>query len=123
MAKKQEPDRVTPKPARVERDPLTARPIAHRSNETLPPRSPAPVHKDHPIKVRALYTGYYDHVRRREDDVFVIANEQAFSEKWMVRVDARTPERVTSAPQALKREHDNILGGNVAGQDDDPLND
>jgi hypothetical protein len=40
-------------------------------------------------------------------------------------VDARTRERTTSAPQALAREHDAILGGRVTGGgatgDDDVL--
>jgi hypothetical protein len=61
------------------------------------------------IKVRAIQPGYYDHIRRREDDVFYIADESAFSERWMERVDARTPERVTSAPEALRRQHDELL--------------
>lgn len=76
---------------------------------------PKPAVKDDPIKVRALMMGYYDHIRRREGDVFVIANEQAFSERWMERVDPRTRERTTSAPQALRQQHDEILGGKVSG--------
>lgn len=64
------------------------------------------------IKVRAIgqgCVGYYDHVRRYADDVFYIADEQAFSAKWMERVGASVPERVTSSPEALKRQHDEIL--------------
>jgi len=80
-----------------------------------PKEQPKPAVKDNPIKVRAIRVGYYDHVRRREGDVFIIANEQAFSEKWMEQVDPRTRERTTSAKQALEREHDAILGGRVTG--------
>jgi len=76
---------------------------------------PRPAVKDDPIKVRAIRMGYYDHIRRREGDVFVIANEQAFSDKWMEKVDPRTRERTTSAPQALRQQHDEILGGKVTG--------
>jgi hypothetical protein len=84
----------------------------------VPPRNPPPVPKPHPIKVRALEMGYYDHARRRVGDVFLIADERAFSAKWMERVDVRTPEKMTTAGQALKQEHDRILGGTVTGAAD-----
>lgn len=61
------------------------------------------------IKVRAIRQGYYDHIRRQENDVFFIAKEQDFSTKWMQRVGAHVAERVTSAPDNLRRQHDEIL--------------
>jgi len=80
-----------------------------------PKEQPAPAFKDDPIKVRATRMGYYDHIRRREGDVFIIANKAAFSKMWMEEVDPRTRERTTSAPQALRQAHDEILGGKVTG--------
>lgn len=73
--------------------------------------SPSPVAKDRPIKVRAIEMGYYDHARRRPGDVFVIANEKAFSKRWMERVDANVPERTTTATEALRKQHDDIISG------------
>lgn len=75
-----------------------------------------------PIKVRATALGYYGEMRRRIGDVFM-CEATAFSPEWMEEVDPRTRERVTSAPQALKRAHDEILGGQVTGRanDDDVL--
>jgi hypothetical protein len=67
--------------------------------------------------------GYYDHARRREGDVFLIADERAFSEKWMERVDVRTPERMTTAAQSLRQHHDKILGGQVVTGAQDVLGD
>lgn len=77
------------------------------------------------IKVRATRQGYYDHIRRHDGDVFYIAKAEDFSEKWMVRVDARTPERVTSAPDNLRRTHDEILASRMPASgtplvDDEP---
>jgi hypothetical protein len=82
-----------------------------------PESRPLAVRKPAPIKVRATQMGYYDHVRRREGDVFVVESSQ-FSKKWMERVDAETPERVTTAKQALKEQHDEILGGRQSSRDD-----
>lgn len=87
------------------------------------------------IKVRAVgqgCVGYYDHVRRYAGDVFFIADETAFSPKWMERVGSHVPERVTSSPEALKRQHDEILRDKMPARgtplvhdephaDDDPL--
>jgi len=55
------------------------------------------------MKVRALQVGFYDNVRRRVGDVFVITSESAFSPRWMVRVPETTPERVTGSQEALNR--------------------
>ena len=89
--------------------------------------NPQPAVKSAPIKVRATQTGYYDHCRRREGDVFIIANQQAFSPNWMELCDPLTRERTTTAPQALRQAHDEILGGSISGGgatgDADPLGD
>ena len=82
------------------------------------------------IKVRAIADGYYGHIRRREGDVFVIENEQAFSSKWMERAGAREPERVTTTQQALRKAHHALVADKTPGQgeqfahesDDNPLN-
>ena len=70
--------------------------------------------KPRPFKVRALQVGYYDHSRRRPGDVFVIADEQAFSARWMERVPEQTPERVTGPNAAIRQHHDDILSGGMA---------
>jgi hypothetical protein len=62
------------------------------------------------IRVRATQLGYYDHTRRRIGDVFTVVNEQAFSTRWMERVDPSTPEKITLPNEALKQQHDEILG-------------
>lgn len=111
MAKQELAARTAPKP----RNPQIAKPLGGKKPAGLPPRNPAPVTKDNPIKVEAIATGYYDHIRRREGDVFVIANEQAFSARWMVRVDSRTPEKHSTAQSAIQKAHDEILGGASSG--------
>lgn len=55
------------------------------------------------IRVQAKAIGYYDDVIRRVGDVFDIADEAAFSDKWMRRVSPRTPERITGSNAALER--------------------
>ena len=60
------------------------------------------------IRVTATRVGYIDHVRRRVGDVFDVREKQ-FTDSWMAPVDDRTPTKVTSAPQALKRAHDETL--------------
>lgn len=60
------------------------------------------------IRVTATRVGYIDHVRRRVGDVFDVKEKQ-FTDSWMEAVDAYTPTKVTSAPQALKRAHDETL--------------
>lgn len=83
------------------------------------------------IKVRATRMGYYDDKRRRTGDVFTIrppykvvdddtGKEKTideFSRKWMVRVDGKTPERITTGKEDLKRQHDEAIaarGGRAA---------
>lgn len=67
------------------------------------------------IRVRATRIGYFDHIRRREGDVFTIRNEPAFSDKWMERVDPRTPEVITTSKEDLRRKHDEILHDKAPG--------
>lgn len=61
------------------------------------------------IRVRATKTCYYDDIRRREGDVFTIADESAFSELYMERVDPATPERLTTGKDVLQQQHDEML--------------
>lgn len=63
--------------------------------------------------------GYYGDIRRREGDVFLIANEEAFSTRWMEYVDARTPEKVTTGQQVINRKHDEQLGGAASRTDNE----
>lgn len=80
------------------------------------------------VKVRAIKLGYYDDKRRRTGDVFLIRTPyqvkntdriadkdgkvpdtitiDEFSDKWMERVDASTPEKTTTGKEALKQQHD-----------------
>lgn len=44
------------------------------------------------IRVRAKQLGFYGNVRRREGDVFDIAHEKHFSERWMERTEAPMPQ-------------------------------
>lgn len=136
MAKKTAPQgRVAPKPAAPTTTPQPrtqpraatpgqSRPIQHKATGSTKQQitemnNPKPVAKSRPFKVVATRLGYYDHVRRREGDVFIVDAEHFADAElpggWMERVDALTPERTTTAPQALKQEHDRILGGKVTG--------
>jgi len=76
----------------------------------------APDSKQRPFKVRATQLGYYDHIRRREGDVFVVSGERAFSAKWMERVDSRTPDSLTTGSVALRRAHDELVSGKTPRQ-------
>ena len=97
--------------------PTTARMIPAAPLATPPSSVPPTAESTRPIKVRATEMGYYDHGRRRPGDVFYLADQTHFSQKWMELVDASTPERVTGAKQALQREHDEILAGRTPGAD------
>lgn len=67
------------------------------------------------IKVMATQDGFYDNARRRTGDVFWITEDQPglpqFSDTWMVLVDPATPVKVTTGKEALKKHHDERLGG------------
>jgi hypothetical protein len=56
------------------------------------------------LRVRALELIYYNHMRRREGDVFSLVNPEDFNERVMERVGQATPEQVTGAQAALDRE-------------------
>lgn len=84
------------------------------------------------IRVRATRTGYYEHIRRREGDVFTLiprripvmdedtgkpipgetriytAREQ-FSENWMEFAPAATRETLSTSKQHITKEHDAII--------------
>lgn len=60
------------------------------------------------IRVRAKMLGYYDHLRRREGEEFIIASESQFSNRWMERLDA-APEAVM--PNAKRSEEPESEGG------------
>jgi len=87
--------------------PSTAR--SRQAQAASGPPKPATAQTTSGIKVRATQTGYYDHARRREGDVFLIASARDFSEKWMEDVDPRTPERLTTGDQELRKKHDEIM--------------
>lgn len=95
------------------------------------------------MKVRATRLGYYEHIRRREGDVFtlvprdvtivdvksqkiVLENgkpkmrhltvEDQFSVNWMERVDEATPERITPAQAALSKVNNELLEAKRPGR-------
>lgn len=111
------------------------------------------------IRVRATQTGYYNHIRRREGDVFTLVprqgqilvpvmkkpkgggeEEQAthprtgepmfkpvqatlspqdqFSDRWMEVVSDDETERTSTAKDAIKKRHDELLG-NLSGRPND----
>lgn len=76
------------------------------------------------IKVMATQMGYYDHVRRRPGDVFLIP-ERMYSKKWMEMVDRRVAERITTVEESLRKQHDDILalkyGDKAPGTESDPI--
>lgn len=39
------------------------------------------------IKVKAINLGYYNHIRQKPGAIFVIRNENEFSQKWMSKVE------------------------------------
>lgn len=90
----------------------------------LPPtkRAEEPAHG---FKVKAIELGYYNHLRRREGDVFRLKAAADFSEKWMVKVAETTPEKTSSSQQELDRKHDEILAGRMpqSGSNDAPTGD
>ena len=58
------------------------------------------------MKVRATRTGFYNDVRRRVGDVFLLGDASHYSKAWMESVDDATPECLTTAQHALDRAHD-----------------
>lgn len=72
--------------------------------------------KPNPRRVRAIALGFHDQKRRREGNVFTIANAGEFSAKWMVYVDPSTPEKTTTGQQELQQKHDELLGERLASK-------
>jgi hypothetical protein len=77
------------------------------------------------FKVRALRMGYYDHIRRREGDVFLytMGPKETKLPSWVERVSDRTPERVTTGVQELRQKHDEILQSRMPSQGTPLVND
>lgn len=69
------------------------------------------------IKVRVLegQMGYYGDVRRREGDVFVITDIKHFSKRWMEFVDKRTPNKVTTGNEDLRKKHQELVNEKSKG--------
>jgi len=60
------------------------------------------------MKVRATRLGYYGDNRRWPGDVFTLAQSDDFSGRWMECVPDDTPERCTTAKQALADTIENL---------------
>lgn len=82
------------------------------------------------IKVVATQDGYYQHVRRREGDVFllipvrtsagkVVSAEEQFSKKWMERVSLQAKVNVSTSKQKLQEDHDSIIRERMGLNDPD----
>lgn len=85
-----------------------AKPIPGRTASPLGQVAPLARPTDPQFKVRALQTGYIHDKRYRVGDVFTCSAKE-FSDKWMEKVDARTPDKITSGPEVLKKHHDDLL--------------
>ena len=88
--------------------PVAAAPAAPAPAAPARPAAPEPVRRQ-VLKVRATRVGFYDNRRLREGDVFVLAKKEDFSAAWMEPVATSVREHVTSAPEALKKQHDELL--------------
>lgn len=107
----------------------TPRPAARSSNEAAARRSEeqSASHVGRRVRVRAIRMGYYDDKRRRVDDVFIytIGEHERKLPTWVEEADPSEPLRITSAPQALKQQHDELLasrypqGTSIESEDDD----
>lgn len=104
MATRQKAGRTTPTPPKS-----TAVAAAHATSTSM-------LRAGQKIRVRATRLGYYDHVRRREGDVFTYTlTERELARKggglptWVERVDPRTPERITTGVEELRKKHDDII--------------
>ena len=103
----------------------TAPPSAKPADTEIRDRVPAPGSDPNTgrrgrLRVRATMVGYYEHIRRREGDVFVIEGTilpsghlDCFSHKWMEAVAPTTPTRVTTPAVDLVRKHDELLRSKV----------
>jgi hypothetical protein len=77
--------------------------------EPTPAASAPTVSAPKRLKVRAIEVGYYEHRRIRLGDVFVLSDARHFTSRWMERVDAATPEKITTGREALATEHRGIM--------------
>lgn len=94
-----------PRPARA----VTAasRAAAGHNDEALNPET-------NDLRVRALVPVFYGLKRRREGDVFTLADEKHYNPKRHAWVSSRTQERTTAPNAHLKRLHDEKLAGGKA---------
>jgi len=72
-----------------------------------PPASPTA--RRTKIKVEAIRMGYYELVRRRVGDVFLLVKPEDFCDTWMRVVSPSVPERTTTGQEELRRQHDEIM--------------
>jgi len=86
------------------------------------------------IRVQATQVGYYDNLRRRIGDVFLLAEDEEFSAKWMQRVSDGAALRTTKPNEAIANQHDEVIAmryaapsmgpmQEVAGDNNDPIGD
>ena len=86
------------------------------------------------MKVRATQLGFYNQIRRRVGDVFILRAKDGmvaspggngfvkkkftvqdqFSSLWMEKVSDNTKVKTTSAPEALKKENDELKEDRLA---------
>jgi hypothetical protein len=97
----------TAKPVRKSR---SAKADAAVNATRTPAARVAPASGGYKVRVLEGRIGYYDDSRRHEGDVFVIRDKKDFSDNWMEYVDAKTPERLTTAKGALAKEVSRLQG-------------
>lgn len=88
------------------------------------------------VRVQQGMTGFYEHLRRREGDVFSIPDEprrtvsdkekqlypavkevmrkdgtvpQLYSSRWMEPASSHEPERTTKAQEVINKKHDDLV--------------
>lgn len=113
MAKKDPPRGRSPQPADTARIAPTSSRKAVAADRVPGRPATGPLPGTDRIRVRATQVGYYDHARRRLGDVFDLHDQAHFSSRWMEYVDEAEPLKVTGPNEALRKRHDEILGGKV----------
>lgn len=110
-----QPPNPPPQPAMV-----PAKQIPGATGSALPADGSEPTRREakNAIRVQAIDIGYYDDIIRRVGDVFDIYSEKEFSKRWMVRVPAGTPEKVTGSNEALERARKGTTPEVATGDDD-----
>lgn len=103
--KVREPIPVQPNPPEQPKM-IPAKQVEGASSQALDPevQPHQRINPDDAIRVQAKAQGYYGDILRRVGDVFDIADETAFSDKWMRRVPDDTPTVVTTPNAALEKE-------------------